>query len=468
MVLKHKGEEPLPDAKKRKRVGFSKIDPGIEANECIKVFLVKNQDEVGERNSFCIDPVDLNQFFGEDGKIYGYKGLKINIWLSIVSFHGYAEITFESTSDGGKGITDLKTALQNIFGESLLEKTDFIEMFSRESQCIRTVLSNGVVVHSVPLRGDEAAETQMDGEGSAVEVIRMNVRSMPVGLLYSRLLPLVLLLVEGGSPIDVEDPRWEIYFVVKKVREKSGDYSIKLLGFAAVYQFYHYPDSTRLRISQILVLPPYQGKGYGRHLLESLNFVAVSENVYDVTFEEPSEYLQHLRTCIDTVRLLGFEPLKPATDSAVSSLKEVNPSKKTSKLLSGPPTSVVEVVRQKLKINKKQFLKCWEVLIYLNLDPKDGRCMDNFKTCVSDRVRSEIVDKDSENNGKRLIEVPNDYGHDMTFVVFRSNAGGEMDDQDVKLANDQSAQEEQLNQLVDKQMKDITEIAEKVSLLNKQ
>ncbi|XP_039118986.1 probable histone acetyltransferase type B catalytic subunit [Dioscorea cayenensis subsp. rotundata] len=464
MALKHKGEEPVPDAKKRKRVGFTKIDPGIEANECIKVFLVKNQDEVGDRSSFCIDPVDLNQLFGEDGKIYGYKGLKIDIWLSIVSFHGYAEFTFESTSDGGKGITDLKTALQNIFGESLIEKADFLESFSRESQCIRTVLSDGAVVRSVPLMGDETSETHVDAEVSAVEVIRMNLLNMPVGLLYSRLIPLVLLLVEGGSPIDIADPRWEIYFVVKKTRDKSGDYSMKLLGFAAAYLFYHYPDSTRLRISQILVLPQYQGKGYGRLLLESVNFVAVSENVYDVTFEEPSEYLQHLRTCIDTLRLLSFEPLKSAINSAISSLKEGNLCKKTSKLLSGPPPRMTEIVRQKLKINKKQFLRCWEVLIYVNLDPKDKKCMDNFKTSVSDRVRSDILDKDSENNGKRLIEVPNDYGHDMTFIVFQSNTDEEVDDQNGSLASDQSTtQEEQLNQLVDKQMKDIIEIAKKVS-----
>lgn len=120
---------------------------------------------------------------------------------------------------------------------------------------------------------------------SLSQVIRMNLLNMPVGLLYSRLIPLVLLLVEGkyhvsvassfhymlnlcllieayylnlfslgGSPIDIADPRWEIYFVVKKTRDKSGDYSMKLLGFAAAYLFYHYPDSTRLRISQVSCL----------------------------------------------------------------------------------------------------------------------------------------------------------------------------------------------------------------------
>ncbi|CBI33417.3 unnamed protein product, partial [Vitis vinifera] len=38
---------------------------------------VSKKDEVGASDSFCIDPVDLNSFFEEDGKIYGYQGLKV-------------------------------------------------------------------------------------------------------------------------------------------------------------------------------------------------------------------------------------------------------------------------------------------------------------------------------------------------------------------------------------------------------
>lgn len=45
---------------------------------CICLTAVKSGDEVGSTNSFCINPVDLNQFFGEDGKIYGYKGLRVS------------------------------------------------------------------------------------------------------------------------------------------------------------------------------------------------------------------------------------------------------------------------------------------------------------------------------------------------------------------------------------------------------
>lgn len=38
---------------------------------------VSRPEEMDAAGSFSIDPVDLNHFFGEDGKIYGYKDLKV-------------------------------------------------------------------------------------------------------------------------------------------------------------------------------------------------------------------------------------------------------------------------------------------------------------------------------------------------------------------------------------------------------
>ncbi|RWW44540.1 hypothetical protein BHE74_00049690 [Ensete ventricosum] len=264
-----------------------------------------------------------------------------------------------------------------------------------------------------------------------------------------------------GNPIDVTDPRWEIFLVVKKVQDPLGDCIIDVLGFATVYRFFRYPDSTRLRIGQILVLPPYQGQGHGCHLLESVYSVAVSENIYDVTAEEPSDYLQYLRACIDTKRLLCFQPIKPAINSVVSCLKEGNLSKRICRSSSCPPASVMEIARQKLKINKKQFLRCWEVLIYLNLNQEYSKCTENFRAWVSDRVKSDIVDKDAVDSRKHLVEVPNDYDHDMTFVVCWSQNGGESDGIDGNLGGNQSTQDEQLNELVKKRLEDIVKITNK-------
>uniref|UniRef100_A0A1D1XQY7 histone acetyltransferase n=1 Tax=Anthurium amnicola TaxID=1678845 RepID=A0A1D1XQY7_9ARAE len=470
MALKRRDEESSVEKKKKKRVGFAGIDSGIVANECIKIFLVSREEEVDATSSSSIDPVDINLFFGEEGKIYGYNGLKINVWVSSISFHAYADIMFESTSDGGKGITDLKPALQKIFGESLVEKKIFLQSFSTERQYIRNVVSDGAVIcHNAVGGKDNYLDTgkHVDDADSTIEVIRMHLNSMPVGVLYSRLVPLVLLLVEGSRPVDITDPRWEIYFVVKKTPDQLGDVFLELLGFTTVYWFYHYPDTTRLRISQILVLPPYQGQGFGRLLLESVNSVAVSDNVYDVTVEEPSDYLQHLRACMDTFRLLTFESARAAAASLALYIKGANFSNRARKFRLDPPARVIENVRDKFKINKKQLLRCWEILVYLNLDTENDRCMEHFRGIVSDRVKDDILDKDAGKDEKQLMDVPNDYNHEMTFVVFRSPNTGNPNSLYGNGGLDETSREKQLNQLVDERVEEIAEIAKRVSMIQK-
>ncbi|KAK1313155.1 putative histone acetyltransferase type B catalytic subunit [Acorus calamus] len=466
MALKKKGEQSSEDSKKRKRVGFAKIDAGIEANECIKVFLVSSAEEVGAENSLCVNPVDLNQFFDEEGKIYGFKDLKIKIWLSSISFLAYADITFESTSDGGKGITDLKPKLQNIFGESLLDnREEFLQSFTTERDYVGSVVSSGEVICSETLNTHNDKPNTSDSGSYTIEVIRMELRSMPIALLYSRLMPLAFLFIDGSSPIDISDPRWEIYLVIKKMIDFSGETNICALGFATVYRFYRYPESWRLRISQILVLPAYQGQGHGRRLLESINTVSISKNIYDVTAEEPSDYLKHVRDCVDTMRLLSFEPTTPALEPIVSQLKQTNLSKRISKFRLNLPSALIESARDKLKINKKQFLRCWDALIYLSLDQGDHKSMENYRNCVLDRMRTDVLGKDVGTVGKRLIEVPNNYDHEFTFVVFRSRAFEGSDGLE-KVANgeDQASQEEQFIRLVDERLKEIAGVASKVSM----
>jgi histone acetyltransferase 1 len=55
------------------------------------------------------------------------------------------------------------------------------------------------------------------------------------------------------------------------------------VGFATVYNFYAYPDRCRMRLSQILVLPPHQGRGVGSLLLRALCQHADAVNAVDVT-----------------------------------------------------------------------------------------------------------------------------------------------------------------------------------------
>ncbi|CAL5388599.1 unnamed protein product [Camellia sinensis] len=261
---------------------------------------------------------------------------EITIWVSSISFHAYAEITFQSTSDGGKG--DYRSEICSLVsivskGEILQQnttnahnsdsnsylKTDCSDLegdkrnVGRRGRTWVEVIRNDMTIvnltKNVIVNGANGRKL--------IHVIRVVVGTMPVGHLYSRLVPLVLILVDGSNPIDIIDPRCEILLIVQKKIDLQGGNQLRLLGFAAIYRFYHYPDSLRLRLSQIFVLPPYQRKGYGRHLLEVLNNVAICENVYDLTIEEPLDSLQHVRTCIDVGRLLVFNPIQKALNSTI-------------------------------------------------------------------------------------------------------------------------------------------------------
>lgn len=209
-----------------------------------------------------------------------------------------------------------------------------------------------------------------------------------------------------------------------------------------------------------MVLPPYQHKGYGSYLVEVLSNVAISENVYDLTVEEPQEYFQHVRTSIDVKRLLAFEPAQSAVKSAVLRLKQGKLSKKNQVPRFLPPTDVIDEVRKTLKINKKQFLQCWEILIYLGLDPIEKH-MEDYVTIICNRVKADILGKDSETAGKEVVEVPSVHDEETSFVMFRSQnckAGGiQMDEDQTK------TQEQQLQQLVDERIKEVKLIAQKVS-----
>lgn len=52
--------------------------------------------------------------------------------------------------------------------------------------------------------------------------------------------------------------------ILRFKREGHGDRSCyHFVGYSTVYPFYYWPENTRMRISQFLILPPFQEQGHG-------------------------------------------------------------------------------------------------------------------------------------------------------------------------------------------------------------
>lgn len=54
------------------------------------------------------------------------------------------------------------------------------------------------------------------------------------------------------------------------------------MGFATTFEFYAWPTRSRLRLSQLLVLPPQQRRGIGAALLEAVHLTAQQRDALDV------------------------------------------------------------------------------------------------------------------------------------------------------------------------------------------
>jgi GNAT superfamily N-acetyltransferase len=65
---------------------------------------------------------------------------------------------------------------------------------------------------------------------------------------------------------------------------RDGNTCYAVAGYATVYEYYAYPNNTRPRISQMLVLPPFQRIGLGAHLLDNIyRHYASQTRVVDIT-----------------------------------------------------------------------------------------------------------------------------------------------------------------------------------------
>lgn len=161
---------------------------------------------------------------------------------------------------------------------------------------------------------------------------------------HTRLESFIFWYIDASSRID-HDERWRFFMVYEKYENKDGETRYASVGYSAVYLYYHYPDKTRPRVSQFMILPPFQRKGVGAALLQNIyDHFRSQEKVCDITVEDASENFQRLRNTIDA-RLLKDLPKFSAEN-----------------LKKGFSTEMAQEAKDKYKINPKQSRIVYEIL----------------------------------------------------------------------------------------------------------
>jgi histone acetyltransferase 1 len=120
--------------------------------------------------------------------------------------------------------------------------------------------------------------------------------------------------------------------------------------------------SSRERISQFLILPPYQGRSLGSHLYEVIFEDLVKKPfIYEIPVEDPSEAFDAMRDYSDIVylrKLSAFQSLSVASSLPPESLRKDSPIPRNQILGNGAD---LEKLRIETKIVSRQFYRMVEL-----------------------------------------------------------------------------------------------------------
>lgn len=165
-----------------------------------------------------------------------------------------------------------------------------------------------------------------------------------------------------------------------------------VVAFASVYAFETPFHGTRVRICQVLVLPPYQRRGHGAALLRAIYADLLGrDDVTEVTVEDPAPGFTQLRNRVDLAACLdrGFfahaSPKMPADRPADCSMAAASTVTLTE--------ADVRSVQRKLKLTARQVRICYEAAKLRHIRRDDETAYKKFRLEVKRRLNHERGDQ---------------------------------------------------------------------------
>ncbi|XP_069680649.1 histone acetyltransferase type B catalytic subunit [Periplaneta americana] len=328
------------------------------SNDVIEFKLVRQLEDLkDDRCTF--KPAMSHQVFGDSESIFGYHDLKIQLYYSAGRLTTYFGISYSEkvTPDKFDGIQadeifdKVSEKLQPGFHTNL---DDFCSDLEKDA-------------NFVPFGDLKHSFTTNDGKRSW-EIYMCEVTTPNFQKYHERLQTFVLWFIDAASFIDADDDHWRFFLVYEKYH-LDGNIRYAMAGYATVYEYYAYPDNIRPRISQMLVLPPFQRIGLGAQLLENIyKHYTCRSGVVDITVEDPSEEFQRLRDFVDARNCRNLQSFQPHL------------------LEEGFRDEMVTEARAKLKLNKKQTRRIYEILRLNAIDIHNDEQYRRYRLNVKNRL----------------------------------------------------------------------------------
>ncbi|EPS38325.1 hypothetical protein H072_7931 [Dactylellina haptotyla CBS 200.50] len=255
---------------------------------------------------------DLTYQLFENDSIYGYGNLSVDLKFRQDDMSPALDVRYD-TRLSEAGASDTQVPIDNV--EEVLQKHLPEDTPTQLDLSDSSFTPPGKLVNTYT-RGS-----------STYEIYHSNLADPQARALIHRMQILVLFFIEAGSAIDTDEDdewlrnRWDVFFLYERLPGSK----FSFVGYCTVHKYWYFspspdkhtgdfsmaalqtqefPRQYRARISQFLVLPPFQKKGHARDLYAVIiqEYLA-SSDIKEITVEDPSERFEELRDVADFKRL---------------------------------------------------------------------------------------------------------------------------------------------------------------------
>jgi len=333
------------------------------ALDVVEFKLVREAKDLDDAETF--HPEMAHQIFGDEENIFGYKDLKIHLYYSAGSLDLYYHVQFSKKIDDLK-LDDMKADNIDAAIEDILPVG--VPTFTNLEEFCKTLEKKNAEFRPM---GDKLMEFEIIGSPGASRVFEIYVCNMNTANFlkyHAKLESFLFWYVDAASRI-MHDSQWEYFLVFEKYKNSKGEEQFASVGYSTVYLYYSYPENTRPRISQMLVLPPFQRLGIGSKIIEAIyKYYGARKEVNDICVEEPSPVFQHMRSTVDAKLCCKL------------------PEFAAEKLKQGLCSEMINAAKKEFKINPRQCRIVYEILRLAATNRNNPEEYKNYRLEVKKRL----------------------------------------------------------------------------------
>lgn len=383
------------------------------SNECFDISLYRPGMTGDERIGETFNPSFTHTLIDENESIVGYKNPKIDLDFRTNDLKPKLKISFDAQLDLKKLSPDLDQAQVDLSPELFKQ---YLPEEVKESKKERDAAT------SRDWKPPGELKQSFDVHNKHYEIWKAPMLDPAARKIWLNLRILVLLFIDGATVNGLDDEetmdRWTLYFLYERQDGGIPTTPYVLAGFATSYRTWIFPTlkiarftkmlpspppegsndavdkytpprmtqdpntfqlnekynrletSSRERISQFLILPPYQNQSLGSRLYNLIFSDLVSKPfIYEIPVEDPSEDFDAMRDYCDLAYLRSlpsFSSLSVASTLPAEALRKDSPIPRDQILGNGVD---LENLRHETKIVKRQFYRMVELHALSTIPP---------------------------------------------------------------------------------------------------